>query len=251
MLESGAPENFDIEQGWVGTTGDGPWDSALLDASLVDAGYQPSVLPHHKVEYVVVGRKGWSKNELLAQIEAREGQTLWIYSQEMFFAKLVTGRDPLESENTDLLDAFAKDHPALQWLMTLPEAWPNVTSDVIDEVDVVGEYETTVSESPLRILGYKVGKTSDLSMAQRRKILVECFESNDLVFSEDSDNDYIAKWGSGGRAQRLYRMATHIKSQAEGWAGKRSEQARADWINDLKWLKERYFNTFKGRFTWP
>ena len=251
MLETGEPENFDIEQGWVGTTGDGPWDADLLDSSLVEVGYQPSVLPHHDIEYIVVGRKGWSKNELRGQIDAREGRTLWIYSQEMFFAKLVTGRDPLESENTDLLDAFAKDHPALQWLMTLPEPWPNVTSEDSDEVHEVGEYDTSVSESPLRILGYKVGKTSDLSLAERRKILIECFESNSLVFSEDSNDDYIAKWGTGGRAQRLYRMAKHIKSQAEGWTGKRSEQARMDWVNDLKWLKEKFFTTFKGRFTWP
>ncbi|MFM6990839.1 MAG: hypothetical protein ACKOWD_05985 [Rhodoferax sp.] len=253
MLESGAPENFDIEQGWVGTTGDGPWDSALLDSSLVEVGYQPSVLPHHKVEYIVVGRKGWSKNELLAQIEAREGQTLWIYSQEMFFAKLVTGRDPLESENKDVLDAFAKDHPALQWLMTLPAPWPIVTNEDSGEIVVVDKYDLSVSESPLHILGYRVGATSDLSAAERRKILVICFESNKLEFSDDSKDSYILKWGRGGGAQRLYRMAIHIASLVNGRVGKdyRKPQARIDWINDLEWLRKKYFKSYATIFSWP
>jgi predicted nucleic acid-binding Zn-ribbon protein len=251
MLDGEKPERTEIKNGWVGTTGNGPWTGELLDSSLTDSGYEPSQLPHPDLEYVVVGRKGWSKSDLQAQIDAREGQTLWIYSQEMFFAKLATGRDPFESDNPNLLDAFAEDHPALQWLMSLPEPWPIVT--VNDEADIleVDAYDLGVSESPLRILGYKVGSTSDLTLNERRKLLVECFESNSLVFSHDSDEEYISKWGRGGGAQRLYRMATHLKLQAEGWTGKRSEQARMDWIRDLEWLKNKYFPTFQSRFTWP
>ena len=251
MLEGEKPEKTEINNGWVGTTGNGPWTGELLDSSLTDSGYEPSQLPHTDLEYVVVGRKGWSKSDLQAQIDARDGQTLWIYSQEMFFAKLATGRDPFESDNPELLDAFAEDHPALQWLMGLPEPWPIVTVNEEAEIVEVDAYDLGVSESPLRILGYKVGSTSDLTSNERRKLLVECFESNSLVFSYDSDEEYISKWGRGGGAQRLYRMATHIKLQAEGWTGKRSEQARMDWIRDLEWLKNKYFSTFQSRFTWP
>ncbi len=251
MLDGEKPEKTEIKNGWVGTTGNGPWAGELLDSSLTDSGYEPSQLPHPDLEYVVVGRKGWSKSDLQAQIDAREGQSLWIYSQEMFFAKLATGRDPFESEDPDLLNAFAEDHPALQWLMGLPEPWPIVTVNEESEIVEVDDYDLGVSESPLRILGYKVGSTSDLTLNERRKLLVECFESNSLVFSYDSDEKYILKWGRGGGAQRLYRMATHIKLQAEGWTGKRSEQARIDWIRDLEWLKNKYFSTFQSRFTWP
>lgn len=127
MLEFGDSQNFDIEDGWLGTTGDGPWDSEVLDERLGYLGYQPCVIPHEDVEYIVVGRKGWSKSEILAQIKVRKGRHLWIYSQEMFFAKLASGRDPFESTQAGLLDAFAKDHPALLWLLTLSEPWPNVT----------------------------------------------------------------------------------------------------------------------------
>lgn len=251
MLDGEKPEKTEIKNGWVGTTGNGPWAGELLDSSLTDSGYEPSQLPHPDLEYVVVGRKGWLKSDLQAQIDAREGQSLWIYSQEMFFAKLATGRDPFESEDPDLLNAFAEDHPALQWLMGLPEPWPIVTVNEESEIVEVDDYDLGVSESPLRILGYKVGSTSDLTLNERRKLLVECFESNSLVFSYDSDEKYILKWGRGGGAQRLYRMATHIKLQAEGWTGKRSEQARIDWIRDLEWLKNKYFSTFQSRFTWP
>ena len=92
--------------------------------------------------------------------------------------------------------------------------------------------------------------TSDVIFS---KILSECFESKDLTFSHDSDEAYIAKWGRGGGVQRLYRMAVHIKSLADGRVGKdyRKPQARIDWINDLKWLKEKYFNNYKSRFSWP
>ena len=127
MLEFGDSQNFDIEDGWLGTTGDGPWNGEVLDGRLSYLGYQPCVLPHGDVEYIIVGRKGWSKSEILAQIKVRKGQHLWIYSQEMFFAKLALGRDPFESTQAGLLDAFAKDHPALLWLLTLQEPWPNVT----------------------------------------------------------------------------------------------------------------------------
>ena len=127
MLEFGNSQNFDIEDGWLGTTGDGPWDGEVLDGRLSYLGYQPCVLPHEDVEYIVVGRKGWSKTDILAQIKVRKGRHLWIYSQEMFFAKLASGRDPFESTQAGLLDAFAKDHPALIWLLTLPEPWPHVT----------------------------------------------------------------------------------------------------------------------------
>ncbi len=82
---------------------------------------------------------------------------------------------------------------------------------------------------------------------------MECFASRNLVFSEDSDDAYIAKWGRGGGPQRLYRMAAHIKSLADGRVGKdyRKPQARLDWVSDLKWLKEKYFSNYKTKFSWP
>jgi hypothetical protein len=253
LLEDGGPDVTLIENGWLGSSGYGPWNDQFLESNLAELDYQFYAMPDADLEYLIVGRKGWSKADLLAQIEARQGNPLRIYSQEMFFAKLVTGRDPFDAEDSSLLEAFAEDHPALQFLMSLPEPWPVVTSeDSEDIVEVDGE-DFGVSESPLHILGYRVGVTSDLSAAERRKILANCFESRELEFSDDSDDEYVSKWGRGGGAQRLYRMAAHIKSLADGRVGKdyRKPQARIDWINDLKWLKDKYFNSYKSRFTWP
>jgi len=253
LLEDGDPDATEIENGWLGATGNGPWQDQVLEADLEELGYQFFPLPDDDLEYVIVGRKGWSKTDLLAQIEAREGHSLRIYSQEMFFAKLVTGKDPFDAGDDELLDAFSADHPALQFLISLPEPWPTVTSDEPEDIVEIDGEDFGVSESPLHILGYRVGATSDLSVTKRRNILTECFESRELTFSEDSDDAYIAKWGRGGGAQRLYRMAAHIKSLADGRVGKdpRKPQARLDWVNDLKWLKEKYFANYKTRFSWP
>lgn len=253
LLEEGDPNTAEIANGWLGSTGYGPWEEQSLDRVLDVLKYQFYAMPHADLDHIIVGRKGWSKSELLAQIEAREGSPLRIYSQEMFFAKLATGKDPFDTGDDELLEAFAEDHPALQFLMALPEPWPAVTSKEPDKIVEVDDEDFGVSESPLRILGYRVGATSKLSISERRKILSECFGSKDLIFSHDSDEAYIAKWGRGGGAQRLYRMAVHIKSLADGRVGKdyRKPQARIDWINDLKWLKEKYFNNYKSRFSWP
>ena len=253
LLEDGGPDVTLIENGWLGSSGYGPWNDQFLESSLVDLDYQFYAMPDADLEYLIVGRKGWSKADLLSQIEARQGTSLRIYSQEMFFAKLVTGRDPFDAEDSSLLEAFAEDHPALQFLMSLPEPWPIVISEDSEEIVEVDGEDFGVSESPLHILGYRVGVTSELSIVERRKILTTCFESRELEFSDDSDDDYISKWGRGGGAQRLYRMAAHIKSLADGRVGKdyRKPQARIDWVNDLKWLKEKYFNAYAKRFNWP
>jgi hypothetical protein len=253
LLESGNPDAAKIANGWLGSTGTGPWNSQTLEPVLEEIGYQFYSIPDSDLENLVVGRKGWSKTSLLAQIEAREGEPLRIYSQEMLFAKLVTGKDPFDANDDELLDAFASDHPALQFLLSLPEPWPTVSGDRPEAITEVNSEDLGVSESPLHILGYRVGATSDLSIARRREILMECFASRNLVFSEDSDDAYIAKWGRGGGPQRLYRMAAHIKSLADGRVGKdyRKPQARLDWVSDLKWLKEKYFSNYKTKFSWP
>ena len=251
MLEDGDPDSMGVENGWLGFSGNGPWPDQFLESNLQELGYSFYQPPDPDLEHLIVGRKAWSKSDLLSQIDASQGKILRIYSQEMFFAKLVTGKDPFDSEDESLLKAFAEDHPALQFLMTLPESWPEVTSSENEEIRVVGEIDFGVSESPLRILGYKVGSSSSLSVAERRKIISQCLESKQLDFSSDSSEDYIANWGRASGAQRLYRIAIHLKSQADGRSGIRSPQARQDWISDLKWLKAKYYSNFKSKFTWP
>jgi hypothetical protein len=224
-----------------------------LESNLVELDYKFYELPDRDLEHIIVGRRGWSKSELLAQIEERDGGPLRIYSQEMFCGMLATGRDPFDEDDSTLLEAFAEDHPALQFLMSLPEPWPEVRSEDSGEVVEIGNADFGVSESPLHLLGYRVGSTSPLTASQRRNVLTECFESPQLAFSSDSDKEYKAKWGRPRSAQRLYRMAVHIKSLADGRVGKdpRKPQSRADWKSDLNWLREKYYSIYKTRFAWP
>lgn len=256
LLEEAGPDETGIENGWLGSSGHGPWADQELESCLTNLGYDFYLLPDADLKHLIVGRKGWSKSDLLAQIEASNGESLRIYSQEMFFAKLVTGRDPFDANDEDLMNAFAEDHPALQFLLSLPSPWPTPSSEEPEAEESIKEVDGRdfgVSESPLHILGYKVGVTSGLSILERRKILAECFSAKQLEFSHDSDDDYIAKWGRGGGAQRLYRMAVHIKSLADGRVGKdyRKPQARIDWTLDLEWLREKYYPAHRIKFSWP
>jgi len=254
LVEKGDPDTAEIENGWIGSTGHGPWDEDSFTSCLMDLSYQFYPLSDYELEYIIVGREGWSASDLRSLISAREGQPLRIYSQEMFIAKLTTGRDPFDAEDkSELLEAFAEDHPALQFLMALPDAWPEIFITTDSRVNVVdpGSYGG-VTQSPLNILEYHVGVTSKLSTSARRKILSTCFETSQLPFSQDSDDQYIQQWGRKNSAQRLYRMALHLKILADR-QGKEAKMAKAveDWISDSKWLKEKFFSKYKSSFTWP
>lgn len=253
LAEDGDFVRAHVKDGWLGVSGTGPWKQSLFKSCLKELGYAFYPLSDDDHTCVIVGRNGWSASDLRDLINAHQGQSLRIYSQEMFLAKLATGRDPFDSHNADLLESFAEDHPALQFLMALPDPWPYVTEISSAEVTLVppGSYGG-VSQSPLNILDYHAGVTANQTAAIRRKILVQCLASRHLPFSDDSSADYIAQWGRSNSAQRLYRIALHLKILAEG-QGKdpRKYQARIDWINDSKWLKENYFYMYKHAFAWP
>ena len=253
LFQEADPRATRIAKGWMGTTGHAPWDLHLMEGVLDEVGYEFYEMPDADLQHLIVGRKDWSKIDLLAQIESRDGCELRIYSQEMFFAMLVTGRDPFDAEDEELLEAFAEDHPALQFLKSLPQPWPSVTSEESEEIMEVDGGEFGVTESPLHLMGYKVGESSGLTTLERRRILSKCFKATDLDFSDDSDDAYKRKWGRGDGPQRLYRMAAHIKSLADGRVGKdpRKPQARRHWVSDLKWLKDKYYESTKNRFSWP
>ena len=236
----------------LGWTGEGPYESAVFDELISDRGVDQDPLPDKSVSHVVVGREGWSEEALIQQIEVRQGKPLRVYSQEMVVAAIITGRDPFESNDEELLLAFAKGHPALEFLLGLPEPWPKVCNVESSSVDFVGADDYGVTETPLHLLGYHVGATSRITESRRRELLTECFKTNSLKFTDSSSEDYRHKWGRGGSAQRLYRMAVHIKWLAEG-QGKdsRKQQARIDWVDDLKWLRKTFHQPMTRRFQWP
>ena len=252
LVEKEDPDSVEVPNGWLGRTGDGPWTDAIFTSTLEELGYKFWTLPDTELRHLVVGRKNWSKDELLAQIDSVDGEPLRIYSQEMFLAKLMTGRDPFDSNDEELLLAFAKGHPALEFLLKLQNPWPTVCERDNRPINLVNYDDYGVTETPLHLLGYHVGATSHLTEMQRWALLTECFKTHNLEFTIESTEDYRLKWGRSSSAQRLYRMAVHIKWLAEG-QGKdpRKPQARLDWVDDLEWLRKTFHGPIRSRFKWP
>jgi hypothetical protein len=254
LLQSCGPKTSRIKNGWLGYTGFGPWNEDLFDDMLRGLSFEFWRMPDDDLEHLIVGRKDWDKSDLLAQIDARDGTPLRIYSQEMFFLKLLTGLDPFDTNDPELLQAFAEDHPALQFLMSMENSWPTVTDTEAEKITAVRPEDFGVKESPLHLFGYHVGATSTLTATQRQKKLTDFLqiEARRLKFSDDSTDDYKAKWGRGGGAQRLYRTAEHI-TRLLNTLGQNPliPQASTEWYDDLKWLRKTYYIKYKAKFSWP
>ena len=253
MFNETKPRQLAVQSGYLCSTGDGPWHENDFKRLLEEQEFGFYRMPDSDVEHIIVGREEWDGDSLLAQIDSRKGESLRVYSQEMWFAMMATGRDPFDEKDSELLQAFGQGHPALEFLMDLKFPWPLIsTGDDGCEVEPPDPNDY-VSESPLHKLGYTVGMTSGLSVAGRRRALKLCFETKVLEFSDDSSPSYRKNWGTSGSAQRLYRIAFHIKSMIDGRVGKdpRKPQSRIDWIADLKWLKSTYYEQFTRRFNWP
>lgn len=253
MLAEANAEDCDVEDGYLALIGSVPWKRSELGELMESAGFSLWALPDADVRHVVVGAEGWTPEELELQIEAVEGEALRIYSQEMWFAFLVTGRDPFDSDEEELLLAFAEGHPALQYLLARDMAWPDVSAVGGGVVVAPPPSDFGVLESPMHMLDYKVGATSPHDESSRREILRSCFNAVKLPFGDDCSKSYRAGWGTAGSTQRLYRMALHIKHLIEGPSGRdyRRPQAAADWLSDLEWLKVTYFKKPHRNFDWP
>lgn len=247
------PKDLKVAKGYLHLMGDGPWDNNTFAQQVRGQKFSLWLLPDADIAHLVVGHNNWSQDALLAQIESRQGQELRIYSQEMWFAAMATGRDPFDANNPKLLQAFAADHDALQFLIGQEFPWPNISDRPDDKVTIVGRGELGVEESPMHLMDYRVGKTSPHNEDERHAILDKIFSARELPFGDDCSPTYRSNWGTPKSAQRLYRMAIHIKFILEGVNGSdpRKPVAREDWISDLAWLRKTYFRKTVHGFKWP
>ena len=252
LLHDSNPENAGVPNGWVSQLGNGPWSEQLFVDVISEQGFVFWRIPDSDIRHLVVGRNGWTKGELLSQIDAVEDENIRIYSQEMFLAKLITGRDPFDASNDELLFAFAQDHPALAFLIGLSQPWPEICINGDNSVHQIDGDDFGVKASPLSLMGYHVGASSSLTAQERHRILDDCFKRSTLEFSVESSDEYRNKWGRARSAQRLYRMAVHIKwlVDTQGKDG-RKVVARDEWVRDLTWLRKSYYEKVKHRFKWP
>jgi hypothetical protein len=252
LAQDGNPHSIGLDtDSWLGWSGVGSYDADAFDGVLNELGVRQYTLPHPSITHIVVGRDGWSKDDLLAQVEMRRGQTLRVYSQEMLLAALITGRDPLDCEEAEVLESFKNGHPALEFLAQSEIEWPNISSADTSTVDALGSESRGVAESPLHALGYTVGEKRLLSVKQRQAFLRMAFEIEDLPWVES--DGYMKKWGAAGSHQRLWRIASHLAMLLNGAVGRdrRKPKSRADWIEDLTWLHDNIYQTKRFQFTWP
>lgn len=253
MLEEASPKQAEVDHGYLSLVGDGPWGEDQLGLLMEQRGFSLWKLPDQDVRHVVLGRNNWDAEQLEEQIAFVGDIELRIYSQEMWFAKLVTGRDPFDSCDQDLLMAFAKGHDALQYLIARDNPWPELTSqDLVIGDGVFTEGTEFGATSPLHNFGYQVGVSSGLSERERRAILASFLEARSLSFDDQSTEDYRSQWGRPRSVQRLFRVALHIRWLI-GWQGKSPFRAQAneEWTADLRWLKKNFYKPSSHKFKWP
>ena len=200
----------------------------------------------HSIEVLVIGSENWNRQDLLEQIEQREGAKLKIYSQELFLLMLALKRDPLTTVSVDDLLLFVKDHPAFEYLLSLDFPWPD--SDVLVEPTSAqkGDIKGLVDNSPLFKFGYSVAKQTGLVAEQRQLLLTDFYNSDDLTFCVSQH--YMDAWGQSATRNRLHRMAWHIFYLTR--SHRQHKQAVEKWLEDLEWLKDNFHSPMK-RFSWP
>lgn len=126
--------------------------------------------------------------------------------------------------------------------------WPHVS---LTDVELyLGRFEKQFyDESPLKKLGYRVGKSSKLTMQERQYILRKAFESVPATNLEPY------KWGAKKSPSRLESLAKHLINQINNFRRIRTRNytyAIQDWESDLEFLKSKFYdNKFADEFIWP
>jgi hypothetical protein len=229
----------------VVSIGSGPLPEDEFDDYLRTLGITPYP---SRYNWVIVGRTGWTPQQLEELIEGADPGELRIFSQELFIAGQLSTHDPF-SADPELLMEFAKGHPALEYLIGSGFEWP-----IIEELEELGVPQYVrgsyngVDESPIYRMGYVVGITNGLSLRERQKLLTRAFEG---VIPNVGDADYMAEWGTPNTRDRLWRIAHHlawlIRSRRRNPV---MEYAVDDWANDLDWLESTFYKS-RMKFSWP
>jgi len=253
------PRNGALVRGILGvgvmTTGSGPCDEGEFDECLKACGVWVAAPSDSGPNVLIVGHEDWSEENLDEVIEGRAGGTLRVYSQELVFASLALGADAFDVLTSDELLDFGEGHPALEYLMApIGFDWP--TTDVPERTRGLAVPFSTF-ESPetglLGHMGYHVGKTSDLTQAERREILDEVIAAA-LRAASPPDEYYLGQWGDPRTPDRLRKTANCIASFVRLRkldTTKDNSVAIGDWEEDLRYLKSQYYGSLGSRFVWP
>lgn len=95
-------------------------------------------------------------------------------------------------------------------------------------------------ESPLKHLGYTVGKTNGMPLQQRREFLEDFFA---IELPESIDADVRGEWGAPKTRQRAQKMVKHVRMMAELFTrndATKYDVAIGDWEDDAQYLIKKY-----------
>ena len=203
-------------------------------------------------ELLVVGRKpveDFEKHAIQRLLKRRRGEKLRICSQEMLLAWSMTGIDPNKRPQT--VETFIEGHPALTRIKEqLSGRWPG-TDIIPSDGDGEGDFSGP-DKSPLKRLGYSVGK-SGKPRSIRRRALRDMYNTARESLPGKYSEAYLNEWGPAESGARLRRMANHIASNCRTFKRRdRSFDLAIDHSeSDLQWLKQKYYSPLTYGFEWP
>ncbi len=237
--------------GEINLIGDGPFDADHL-AEFIRIYNVECYTDIDEVcsDVLILGRESWEPEVIDTLIDAKVGDRLYIYSQEMFLAFLACSQDPLTAPR-DVLDAYRAGHPGLEFVA---EGWPGWVDTYVPPNRRSSSRRTEFcgnDQSPLVILGYRAGSSGETESI-RRRILRQAF-TEPLPFANPADHAYVAQWGTPNSGDRLRRIAEHLAwlcRERSSWANP-PEAAIADWESDLEWLRETFYEHSHFQFSWP
>ena len=236
-------EEFDLDIDLVSTMGSGPFQESEFDAFLEGIGIEAYPV-EEDTEILVLGEEDWSPEVLRRMLSERCGESLRVYSQEMFLSFILSGADPLD-EAEELLRGFGEEHPALEFLSAAGFHWPTTTVVGRGGSELQAEW---LAKGYLKYLGYTVGQKG-LTGPERREILANAYSSAiPNIFPEE----YRTTWGRPRSSLRLQKIAESIAAFCRN-AQRRPhamQLAISQWETDLDWLKATYYDD-QYIFEWP
>lgn len=237
----------DVAPSRVLLIGDGPWPMDQFTERLQHLGFEVwQNGSNADIETVIVGRKNWETAVIENQIAERDGDTLRVYSQELFITLLAMRADPLEIAPEDDLRKFVAGHPVFEYLLNQQFPWPESTYEDAPPGNWHPITGLEDASSPLYKLGYSVAQSSGLSPTKRYQLLEQGLREPTLPWC--ISDDYMADWGEAQSRTRLRRIAWHLHLMSRRF--KRHEDAVARWENDLNWLERTFYRSIY-RFRWP
>ncbi len=235
-------------------SGSGPWDEAIIRRWLNLVDCKTTSKKSKNVEILVVGRDECDIALIEQMIELRWGQSIKIFTQELLFASIISGRDPfddwLDSGDQDLFEMmlrFGDRHPVIEYLINEEFPWPD--SQEIQDGTRTGEWKQ-VEKTPLVLKNYHVGEVGlklGLTEKDRHRILESAY-LEEIPWVES--DEYMESWGQPGTRQRLARIAYHLSMLIRSRRNLPNHlAARNNWQKELEWL-EKYYKPLM-RFRWP